>query len=110
MTNEEWTAYAKEVDLNADGKLTKMELFFAIKTYFSKKLVVETEFDYPDFDDIGKNPGYPEASSLDSKLKGVVDKTYPQFDKNKNGSVANREVAGFINTCLTKIGVPLTVS
>ena len=58
-----------------------MELFFAIKTYFYKKIKIEKQFDYPDFDDIGKSPGYSNATQFDNRLKGVIDNTYQQHNQ-----------------------------
>lgn len=95
-----------------------MELFFAIKTYFSKKVKIEKQFDYPDFDDIGPKPGYSNATQFDNRLKGVIDNTYQEHNqtnsnKNQNSGglgIGNKEVTGFLNTCLNKMGVDYKVS
>lgn len=79
-----------------------MELFFAIKTYFSKKIKIEKQFDYPDFDDIGKGPGYSNATTFDNRLKGVVDNTYQQHNQAQNNNLNQKGSGGGFGTVANK--------
>lgn len=98
----------KSADSNEDGRVSKMEIFFALSTVYKNQHIRPASPKMSSTSSDSKE--YYEPTAQDLQLKKLIDEVFLKYDPGRKLMLGVQELPGFLNECFARLGLPNRVS